>query len=128
LNENHLHFPGLYHRDEVLLQYIHEDDDDYHDGHGDYHGVNKVTTEVKLLSAFPNQVTILRGSNIFGLEYGRNSFVGYCMSQLVNEGKIKLTLSEKPNNCTSSFNGTSIAVFRYSMYSLQSYLGTVNSL
>jgi len=60
----------------------------------DYYSENKVTTEVKILSAFPNQVTILRGSNIFGLEYGRNSFVGYCMSQLVNDGKIKLTLSE----------------------------------
>lgn len=70
-------------------------DESSHLNPSDYHGVNKVTTEVKLLSAFPNQVTILRGSNIFGLEYGRNSFVGYCMSQLVNEGKIKLTLSEK---------------------------------
>jgi dTDP-4-dehydrorhamnose reductase len=60
----------------------------------DHYGENKVKTEVKLLSNFPNQVTILRGSNIFGFEYGRNSFVGYCMSQLVNEGKIKLTISE----------------------------------
>jgi nucleoside-diphosphate-sugar epimerase len=60
----------------------------------DYHGENKAKTELKLFSTFPNQVTILRGSNIFGLEYGRNSFVGYCMSQLVNKGKIELTLAE----------------------------------
>ena len=60
----------------------------------DYYSENKVKTEIKLLSNFADRVTILRGSNIFGFEYGRNSFVGYCMSQLVNEGKIDLTMSE----------------------------------
>jgi nucleoside-diphosphate-sugar epimerase len=58
----------------------------------DHYSQNKVITESLLLGNFPNQVTILRGSNIFGFEYGRNSFVGYCMSQLVNEGQIKLTI------------------------------------
>lgn len=61
----------------------------------DYYGTNKLITERKLLEEFPNQITILRGSNIFGFEYGRNSFVGYCMSQLVNEGQITFTISSK---------------------------------
>jgi nucleoside-diphosphate-sugar epimerase len=59
----------------------------------DNYGKNKLITEVKLLSNYPNKLTVLRGSNIFGFEYGRNSFMGYCMSQLVNEGVIKLTMS-----------------------------------
>jgi nucleoside-diphosphate-sugar epimerase len=57
----------------------------------DNYGKNKLNTEIKLLSNFSNQITILRGSNIFGYEFGRNSFMGYCMSQLVNEGGITLT-------------------------------------
>ena len=58
----------------------------------DHYSENKLITENLLLGNFPKQVTILRGSNIFGFEYGRNSFVGYCMSQLVNEGLIKITI------------------------------------
>jgi len=57
----------------------------------DRHSENKLIAEIKLLSNFPQQTTILRGSNIFGFEYGRNSFMGYCMSQLVNNNSIKLT-------------------------------------
>lgn len=59
-----------------------------------YYGSNKLTTECRLLANFPDKVTILRGSNIFGFEYGRNSFMGYCMSQLVNEGRILYTIHE----------------------------------
>lgn len=58
----------------------------------DNYSQNKLITESILLGNFPTQITILRGSNIFGLEYGRNSFVGYCMSQLVNEGLIRMTI------------------------------------
>jgi nucleoside-diphosphate-sugar epimerase len=61
----------------------------------DYYGENKLQSEIKLFSDFGDKVTVLRGSNIFGFEYGRNSFVGYCMTQLVNEGKIVYTISEK---------------------------------
>lgn len=61
----------------------------------DYYSENKIISEQKLLQEFSDKVTILRGSNIFGFEYGRNSFMGYCMSQLVNEGKVILTMSEK---------------------------------
>jgi len=60
----------------------------------DYYGENKLKTEGKLISNYGDKTTILRGSNIFGFEYGRNSFLGYCMSQLVNEGKITLTLAD----------------------------------
>jgi len=60
----------------------------------DYYSENKLKSETKLLENF-NNVVVLRGSNIFGFEYGRNSFVGYCMTQLVNEGKIVYTISEK---------------------------------
>lgn len=58
-----------------------------------YYGENKLKTELKFLANFPDKVTILRGSNIFGFEYGRNSFMGYCMSQLVNEGRIQYTIN-----------------------------------
>lgn len=58
----------------------------------DYYGANKLITEQKLLAEFPEQVTVLRGSNIVGFEYGRNSFMGYCMSQLVNEGQVTFTI------------------------------------
>lgn len=58
----------------------------------DNYGKNKLTTEFKLLSNFSSSVTILRGSNIFGYEYGRNSFVGYVMTKLVNEGKITFSI------------------------------------
>lgn len=61
----------------------------------DYYGKNKLEAEHKLLTRFPDQVTVLRGSNIFGFEYGRNSFMGYCMSQLVNEGRITFTISDQ---------------------------------
>jgi nucleoside-diphosphate-sugar epimerase len=59
----------------------------------DHYGNNKLITEMKLLGQYADKLTILRGSNIFGFEYGRNSFMGYCMSQLVNEGKITLTIN-----------------------------------
>jgi nucleoside-diphosphate-sugar epimerase len=60
----------------------------------DYHSENKLNTEFKLLSNFGNKITILRGSNIFGFEYGRNSFVGYCMTKLVNEGIIEFNITQ----------------------------------
>jgi nucleoside-diphosphate-sugar epimerase len=60
----------------------------------DFHSKNKAITENKLISLFSDQITILRGCNIFGFEYGRNSFMGYLMSQLMNEGMITLTIAE----------------------------------
>lgn len=58
----------------------------------DYHSENKLKTERKLISSFGANITIFRGSNIFGLEYGRNSFVGYMMTSLVDHGFIKMSI------------------------------------
>ena len=60
----------------------------------DYYSENKLITENKLLYNFGNKITILRGSNIFGYEYGRNSFLGFCMNQLINTGIIKYDICE----------------------------------
>ena len=60
----------------------------------DFHSENKLNTEFKLLANYGNNITILRGSNIFGFEYGRDSFVGYCMTNLVNRGIIDFTISD----------------------------------
>jgi dTDP-D-glucose 4,6-dehydratase len=58
----------------------------------DYHSNNKLKTESKLISNFGDNVTIFRGSNIFGLEYGRNSFIGYMMTSLLDHGLIKMSI------------------------------------
>jgi nucleoside-diphosphate-sugar epimerase len=60
----------------------------------DYYSENKLITENKLLSNFNDKVIILRLANIFGFEIDRSSFVGYLMSQMVREKKIKLTIPE----------------------------------
>jgi len=57
-------------------------------------------TEQKLLTSFPNQTTILRGSNIFGYEPGRDSFTGYCIKQLIEKNIIELTIDK---NTTRDF-------------------------
>ena len=60
----------------------------------DYYSENKLITENKLLSNFNGKITVLRLSNIFGFEVERNSFVGYIMSQMNKDNKIKLTIPE----------------------------------
>lgn len=60
----------------------------------DYYSENKLITENKLLSNFNEKITILRLSNIFGFEINRTSFVGYIMSQMIKDNKIKLTIPE----------------------------------
>ncbi len=60
----------------------------------DYYSENKVVTEEKIKSTLEN-FTILRGSNFFGDEYGRQSFMGFCLTQLKNNDKIELTISGK---------------------------------
>jgi len=66
----------------------------------DFHSENKALTEQKLLTSFPNQTTILRGSNIFGYEPGRDSFTGYCIKQLIEKNIIELTIDK---NTTRDF-------------------------
>jgi nucleoside-diphosphate-sugar epimerase len=60
----------------------------------DYYSENKLITENKLLSNFKEKVTILRMSNIFGFEVYRSSFVGYIMTQMITDRKVKLTIPE----------------------------------
>jgi dTDP-4-dehydrorhamnose reductase len=60
----------------------------------DYHSENKLITEQKLLTNYSQQTTILRGSNIFGYEPGRDSFTGYCIKQLIENNSIELTIDK----------------------------------
>jgi nucleoside-diphosphate-sugar epimerase len=59
----------------------------------DRYGENKVKTEMALDSLVEN-LTILRGSNIYGFEQGRSSFVGYCMTQLKSLNIIDYDMDE----------------------------------
>ena len=54
----------------------------------DHYSVNKLRTETRIIDNFGDQSTIIRGSNLFGFEYGRNSFFGYLMNSLVKTGEI----------------------------------------
>lgn len=56
----------------------------------DYYSENKSTAEKKIL-ALGGSVTILRASNVYGFEYGRNSFMGFCMTQLKHNDRIVYT-------------------------------------
>lgn len=73
----------------------------------DFYSDNKHKTENKILNVFGDTSIILRGSNIFGFEYGRTSFFGYCMTQLYDTRKIIYTLNE---NCKKDFLSIDIAV------------------
>lgn len=59
----------------------------------DFYSENKFITEEKIRKEHSNY-TILRGSNIFGNEYGRNSFMGFCLTQLKNNNEIVFNISE----------------------------------
>jgi len=60
----------------------------------DYYGDNKATSERKIVDLGGSH-TILRASNIYGFEYGRNSFMGFCMNQLKHNDEIVYTISGK---------------------------------
>ena len=59
----------------------------------DRYSENKELTERFLTNDIEN-LTILRGSNIYGFELGRSSFVGYCMTQLKATGIIKYDMDK----------------------------------
>lgn len=54
----------------------------------DFYSENKLTSEKKIMAEFGDKATILRGSNLFGYELGRNSMMGYMLNQLDNTGRI----------------------------------------
>jgi nucleoside-diphosphate-sugar epimerase len=60
----------------------------------DNYAENKYITENKIRNNFDNY-TILRASNVFGNEHGRNSFLGFCLTQLKENDKIVFELSEQ---------------------------------
>jgi len=59
----------------------------------DYYGDNKAKTEDLIMHIGLPSVTILRASNVYGFEYGRNSFMGFCMNQLKDTDKILYSIS-----------------------------------
>ena len=59
----------------------------------DRYGENKARTEDLIMHMGLENVTILRASNIYGFEYGRNSFMGFCMNQLKDTDKIVYSIS-----------------------------------
>lgn len=58
----------------------------------DHYSENKLISEHKILSQFGDNVTILRGSNIFGYEPDRNSMMGYFINQLDKDGIIRYNI------------------------------------
>ena len=59
----------------------------------DRYSENKYNSEM-VLDALVENLTILRGSNIYGFEFGRSSFVGYCMTQLKSLNTIDYDMDE----------------------------------
>lgn len=60
----------------------------------DYYSENKLICENKIRTEFGDNSVIIRGSNLFGFELGRQSFMGFCMDQLRHGGKIVFSISE----------------------------------
>jgi nucleoside-diphosphate-sugar epimerase len=58
----------------------------------DFYSENKIITEERIRRLGSHHL-ILRGSNVFGYEPRRNSFLGFCMKQLVDFGHIKFDLN-----------------------------------
>lgn len=54
----------------------------------DHYGHNKAISESKIRAELGSSATIVRGSNIFGIEPGRPSFMGWCIDQLLANNTI----------------------------------------
>lgn len=55
----------------------------------DHYSENKLKSEKKILNQFGDKTTIIRGSNLFGYELGRNSMMGWFLNQLDKDGIIR---------------------------------------
>jgi UDP-glucose 4-epimerase len=53
---------------------------------------NKLESENRVLEILGDKCTVLRLSNIFGMEYGRRTFAGDALTSLKNNGKIYLDI------------------------------------
>ncbi len=64
--------------------------------HNSIYGFNKILSEkyCRSIIKFDN-LLIIRGSNIFGYEYGRKSFTGVALNRLVCKAEILLDISKK---------------------------------
>lgn len=58
----------------------------------DYYSENKLKSE-EYVSQTCDSYSIIRGSNLFGFELNRNSFLGYCLDALKWQGNINFTLN-----------------------------------
>lgn len=60
----------------------------------DFYSENKLICENKIRNEFGDNSVIVRGSNLFGFELGRQSFMGFCMDQLKHSEKIIFSIGE----------------------------------
>jgi len=60
----------------------------------DYYSENKSITEQYLLANFKKNVCVIRGSNFFGFELFRESFFGFCLTNLLKYSKIDCSINE----------------------------------
>jgi UDP-glucose 4-epimerase len=58
-----------------------------------FYGANKLESERRIAALLGERCTILRVANVYGREYGRQSFFGIATSRLRNEGRIVLDAS-----------------------------------
>jgi nucleoside-diphosphate-sugar epimerase len=60
----------------------------------DFYSENKLICENKIRSQFGDKSVVVRGSNLYGFEPNRQSFMGFCMDQLTTTGKIVFSINE----------------------------------
>ena len=76
------------------------------------YGLNKLHTEKNIINLLGiDRVLIPRASNIFGLEYGRHTFMGIAQKKLMEENKIVLDISRNTIRDFININDFSQALF-----------------
>ena len=84
----------VYGYDNILVP-ASEEDEVKHNNNSIY-GSNKIFSEEYCRSIFnSNNLLIARGSNMFGYEFGRKSFIGIALKRLFSNSEILLDISEK---------------------------------
>jgi dTDP-4-dehydrorhamnose reductase len=61
----------------------------------DFYSENKLICEKKILQQFGDKTVVVRGSNLFGFELGRQSFMGFCMDQLKHSEKVIFSIGQE---------------------------------
>lgn len=84
----------VYGSDNVL--YLYSEGDPLDNTRNTHYGRNKICSEEYCRSVLsPDNLLIVRGSNIFGYEIGRRSFTGIAMDGLLKNSEIELDISGK---------------------------------